>query len=295
MKERETIVAFEQAGRGVARTDRRIGSLLTEDGKLASKDVERVMDLQSRQGYRFGDAALRLGLITTDDLQRAIARQYDTPHLAPAKAISSELVVAYEPFHRRAEELRALRTQLLVRWTNGSARQRALAVVSPCAGEGRSYIAANLAVAFAQLGERTLLIDADFRSPRQHEIFDVANRVGLSAVLSGRGDGSAAAPVAEFGRLSVLPAGAIPPNPQELLSRRVLGLLLHELKASYDVILIDTPPALSCADAQCVAFRAGSAIVINRKDHTRVADAGTVVRGMSEAGTHVVGAVLNAF
>lgn len=295
MKERETIVAFEQAGRVVARGDRRLGSLLAEDGKLAARDVERVMALQNDQGCRFGDAALRLGLVTTEDLQRAIARQYDTPHLAPGRAINSELVVAHQPFHRRAEEVRALRTQLLIRWTNGSAKQRVLTVVSPGSREGRTYVAANLAVAFAQLGERTLLIDADLRAPRQHEVFGIPNRVGLSAVLSGRADGSAVVPLPEYGRLSVLPAGAIPPNPQELLSRRSLGILLHELRAGFDVIFIDTPPAAAYADAQCVAFRAGSALVVNRKDHTRVADTHGVVKELSEAGTHVVGAVLNAF
>src|SRR5687767_4931237 len=295
MRERETIVAFEQAGRVLARSDRRIGSLLAEDGKLGAKDIERIMDLQHNHGYRFGDAAMRLGLVTGEDVERAVARQYDLPSLVPGRIVNSELVVAYEPFHRRAEELRALRTQLLIRWTNGAAKQRVLTVVSPGAGEERSYVAANLAASFAQLGERTLLIDADLRSPRQHQIFGIANRVGLSAVLSGRADGTAVVPLPELGRLSVLPAGAIPPNPQELLSRRVLGILLHELRANYDVIFIDTPPALPYADAQCVAFRAGSAIVINRKDHTRLADTNSVIKDMSEAGTHVIGAVLNSF
>jgi protein-tyrosine kinase len=295
MRDGETVVAFEQAGRVLARTDRRIGSLLAEDGKLGAKDIERIMDLQHNHGYRFGDAAIRLGLVTGEDVERAVARQYDLPSLVPGKIVNSELVVAYEPFHRRAEELRALRTQLLIRWTNGAAKQRVLTVVSPGAGEGRSYVAANLATAFAQLGERTLLIDADLRTPRQHQIFGIANRVGLSAVLSGRADGTAVVPLPELGRLSVLPSGAIPPNPQELLSRRVLGILLHELRANYDIILIDTPPALPYADAQCVAFRAGSAIVINRKDHTRLADTNSVVKDMSEAGTHVIGAVLNSF
>lgn len=279
----------------MARSDRRIGTLLAEDGKLGAKDIERIMDLQHNHGYRFGDAAMRLGLVTGEDVERAVARQYDLPSLVPGRIVNSELVVAYEPFHRRAEELRALRTQLLIRWTNGAAKQRVLTVVSPGAGEGRSYVAANLAASFAQLGERTLLIDADLRSPRQHQIFGIANRVGLSAVLSGRADGTAVVPLPELGRLSVLPAGAIPPNPQELLSRRVLGILLHELRANYDVIFIDTPPALPYADAQCVAFRAGSAIVINRKDHTRLADTNSVIKDMSEAGTHVIGAVLNSF
>jgi len=269
--------------------------MVEEHGAVDLADMHR-LDLAARQqGHRFGEVALRLGLITTDDLQRAIARQYEMPHLAPGRAVSSELVVACEPFHRRAEEIRALRTQLLIRWTNGAAKQRVLAVVSPGAGEGRSFVAANLAVAFAQLGERTLLIDADLRGPRQHEIFGIPNRVGLSAVLSGRADGSAVVPVPELGRLSVLPAGALPPNPQELVSRRVLGILLHELRAAYDVVFIDTPPAQAYADAQCVAFRAGSAIVINRKDYTRVGDVNGVIKDLNDAGTHVVGAVLNSF
>jgi chain length determinant protein tyrosine kinase EpsG len=295
MKDRDTIVAFEQAARMPARADRRIGSLLAEDGKLAAKDVERVIDLHNRQGCTFGEAALRLGLVTPSDVQRAVARQYDLPCPPAGRILNDELVVAAEPFHRRAEELRALRTQLLIRWTNGAAKQRVLAVVSPGAGEGRSYVAANLAVAFAQLGERTLLIDADLRGPRQHQIFGVPNRVGLSAVLSGRADGAAVVPLTDFGRLALLPAGAVPPNPQELLSRRSLGILLHELRATFDVIFIDTSPALACADAQCVAFRAGSALVVNRRDHTRVGDTNHVVKDLSEAGTHVVGAVLNAF
>src|SRR5712692_10666447 len=157
--------------------------------------------------------------------------------------INSELVVANDPFHTRAEELWALRTQLLIRWSNAEARHRLLAIVSPGSGEGRSYVAANLAVVFSQLGERTLVIDADLRAPRQHRIFNVPDRVGLSAVLSGRADASAVVPVPEFGTLWLLPAGGCPPNPQELLSREALAVFLRELRADFDVILFDTPPA----------------------------------------------------
>src|SRR5258708_21440232 len=186
-KAQKPVLPMEARGRVVARYDRRIGSILAEEGKLGADDIERVMDLQQREGLRFGEAALRLGLISTDDLRGAVAKQYDLPHLLPGnESINSELVVAYEPFHPRAEELRALRTQLLIRWSNAEARHRLLAIVSPGSGEGRSYVAANLAVVFSQLGERTLVIDADLRSPRQHRIFDVPDRVGLSAVLSGR-------------------------------------------------------------------------------------------------------------
>jgi chain length determinant protein tyrosine kinase EpsG len=203
--------------------------------------------------------------------------------------------VAYEPFHARAEEVRALRTQLLMRWARAQVDHRMLAVASPGGGEGRSYVAANLAVAFSQLGERTLLVDADLRAPRQHRIFNVPDRVGLTAVLSGRADRGAVAPVREFGRLSLLPAGAPPPNPQELISRPALGAFLREMWKEFDVILFDTPPAKFYADALNVAFRAGSAVMLVRKDHTRLADTTGLIRELSDTGVHVVGTVLNVF
>lgn len=296
MTAQENVLPIEGPGRIVPRRDIRIGGILAEEGKLGAHDIDRVMELQRTNGLRFGEAALRLGLITADDLRAAVAKQYDLPHLLPGnESISSEIVVAYEPFHPRAEELRALRTQLLIRWSNAGIGHRVLAVVSPGAGEGRSYVAANLAVVFSQLGERTLLIDADLRTPRQHRIFNVPDRVGLSAVLSGRADRSAVVPISEFGSLSLLPAGARPPNPQELLSRSALAALLEELKNQFDVILFDTPPAKLYADAQSVAFRAGSVLVLARKDCTRLADTTSVIRELSDTGARVVGTVFNAF
>ncbi len=295
-KAQENVLPIEGSGRVVARHDRRIGSLLAEEGKLGARDIEQVMDLQQKEGLRFGEAAHRLGLITEDDLQGALAKQYDFPHLQPGnERVNSELVVASDPFHPRAEELWALRTQLLMRWSNREARNRALAIVSPGSGEGRSYVAANLAVVFSQLGERTLLIDADLRAPRQHRIFNIPDRVGLSAVLSGRADRGAVVPVPQFGTLSVLPSGAPPPNPQDLLSRHALTILLNELGTEFDVILLDTPPAKLYADAQNVAFRAGSVMLLARKDHTRVADTTSVIRELGDTGVRVIGTVFNAF
>jgi chain length determinant protein tyrosine kinase EpsG len=295
-KAQENVLLIEGSGRVVARHDRRIGSLLAEEGKLGARDIEQVMDLQQKEGLRFGEAAHRLGLITEDDLQGALAKQYDFPHLqAGNERVNSEIVVASDPFHPRAEELWALRTQLLMRWSNREARHRALAIVSPGSGEGRSYVAANLAVVFSQLGERTLLIDADLRAPRQHRIFNIPDRVGLSAVLSGRADRGAVVPVPQFGTLSVLPAGAPPPNPQDLLSRHALTILLSELGTEFDVILLDTPPAKLYADAQNVAFRAGSVMLLARKDHTRVADTTSVIRELGDTGVRVIGTVFNAF
>lgn len=296
MSFQENVLPIEGSSVALSRGDRRIGSILAEEGRLDAADIQRVMQLQHMEGLRFGDAALRLGLINIDDLHGAIAKQYDLPHLLPGNdSFSDELVIAQDPFNPRAEELRGLRTQLLIRWSRAGVKHRVLAIVSPGAGEGRSYVAANLAVAFSQLGERTLLIDADLRNPRQHQIFNVSDRVGLSAVLSGRVGRSAVAPVPEFGALSLLPAGARPPNPQELLAGLGLGVLLHELRTEFDVILIDTAPARAYADAQAVAFRAGNALVVARKDTTRLADTKTVIRELGDMGAHIVGTVFNSF
>jgi chain length determinant protein tyrosine kinase EpsG len=298
MKLHDNVLTIDVADREQEREpdDRRISAILVEEGKLTDEGAEKIAELQRREGLKFGEAALRLGLVSEDDLCWAVAKLYDYPHLLPgSESLSRELVTAYEPSGARAEEMRALRTQLLVRWFNPGARRPILAVVSPHPGEGRSYIAANLAITFSQLGERTLLIDADLRAPRQHRIFNVPDKVGLAAVLSGRGERGSAVPVPVLGGLSLLPAGALPPNPQELLSRTRFGALLKDMQAKFDVIIIDTPPAKVYADVQSVVYWAGSAIVLARKNHTRIDDTNGVAQGLADTGAHVVGTVVNNF
>lgn len=291
----DNVLTLDATARVVG-SERNIGSILVEEGKLSEADTRRIVDLQRSEGLRFGEAAIWLGLITEEDLHLALARQYNFPQVASGDtAVSPELVAAYAPFHRRVEELRALRTQLLIRWFNSTHQHRVLAVVSPSTGEGRTYVSANLAIVFSQLGERTLLIDADLRSPRQHRLFNISDRVGLSTVLAGRVDHSAVVTVPGFAGLSLLPAGAPPPNPQELLSRAGLARLLQDLQTKFDVILIDTPPAKLYADAQSVTYHAGGAVVLARKNHTRLADTKNVIRDLNDTGAQVVGAIMNTF
>jgi protein-tyrosine kinase len=184
---------------------------------------------------------------------------------------------------------------LLLRWFNPGAGRRTLAITSPGAREGRSFVAANLGVVFSQLGQRTLIIDADFRAPRQQGIFNVSDRFGLSSVLSGRSDLSAASPVTGLTGLAVLPAGPLPPNPLELLSRGAFAALLAKAQAEYDVILLDTPPVTEYADAPVITFRAGDALLISRKDQTRLADTERAMRELSDASARIVGSLMNAY
>jgi chain length determinant protein tyrosine kinase EpsG len=299
MNQENVLSIDHQRSNAIMRTERSIGAILVEDGKLSNKEIDRVLDVQRREGVRFGEAAVRLGLITDDEVRYALAKQYDFPHFEPGTEVpgnegpSRELVAAYAPFHPRTEELRALRTQLLIRWYNREQGRNALAVTSPGEGEGRSYIAANLAIVFSQLGARTLLIDADLRSPRQHQVFSLPDGHGLSTVLAGRTEQNSIFPVPGLQRLSVLPAGPLPPNPQELLSRPAFNALMTDLQSLYDVVILDTPPAAKYSDTQSIVFRARDALVIARKNHTQVDATAKVVRELQNTGARVVGTVVN--
>ena len=274
---------------------RSIGALLIDSGRLTPEAAERILKLQKEQGLRFGDAAIQLGLLSDADIQQALSRQYDYPYLMPGDdRISEEVVAAFKPFSPVVEQLRALRSQLMLRWFDAESGRKALAVVSPDNGEGRSFTAANLAVVFSQLGERTLLVDADLRQPRQHQLFRLANKVGLSSVLAGRAElAETITRIPGLRDLSVLPAGAVPPNPQELLSRPVFTALLATLQAQYDIVIIDTPPAGRTADAQAITARAHGALVVARKDITALPALQAMVASLQQGGGNVVGSLLN--
>lgn len=274
--------------------ERSIGAILIDAGRLKAEDAEKILRLQREGGLRFGDAARKLGLITEEDIAFALSRQFDYPYLQRGEGgVADEVVAAYNPFAPQVEALRALRSQLMLRWFDPDAARRCLAVASPARGEGRSWLVANLGVVFSQLGERTLIIDADMRNPRQHLLFGVDNRMGLSAALSGRGDAEIVRRVSALVDLSVLPAGATPPNPQELISRPAFAALLKQYAEDYDVILIDTPAAGSTADTFTVAARAGGTLLVARPHLTRTAALRKLAGEFHQAGITVVGSVLN--
>lgn len=281
---------------GAPRANRSIGAILMDSGALTPEDAERVLLLQKEQGLRFGEAAIRLGLLSEADIQYALSRQFSYAYLRTVgdkKPLSDELVAAYQPFSPRVEELRAIRSQLMLRWFDKTEQRQVLTVVGTERNEGRSHLAANLAVVFSQLGERTLLIDADMRCPRQHELFLLQNKVGLSTVLSGRSRDEAIIRITDLAGLYVLPAGPIPPNPLELLSRLNFDEFLIHVRATFDVVIIDTPALSTGEDGAMVAVRTGAALAVARSARTRVRAFNDMVQGLMNAGVAVVGSVLN--
>jgi protein-tyrosine kinase len=273
---------------------RAIGAILVEQGRLHSQDVEEIQRFANSHGVRFGEAAVQLKRITERDIESAIAQQYNYPVLARGGegGVADDLIAAYMPQSDAVEPLRALRSQIILRWFN-SANRRVLAITSAERGDGRSWLAANLATMFAQLGERTLLIDADMRHPRQHRIFNIDNSVGLSALLTGRAGREIARRIHPQLRLFVLPAGIMPPNPQELLARPVFDVILDHFAAQFSLVILDTPAACETADAQILAANAGNAVMIARRNCTPQAKLLAAMEMFTDTGVNVIGSVIN--
>lgn len=279
------------------RATRTLGAILVDGGQLTSEEAERVLAYQRTHNLRFGEAAVRLGLISEAEVQFALSRQFAYAYLrkvpGESRTLSDEIVAAYQPFSSRVEQLRAIRSQLMLRWFDRAEERQVLTIVGAERGEGRTYLAANLAVVFAQLGERTLLIDADMRTPRQHLLFSLENRTGFSTMLAGRLREEAIVRIPDLAGLSVLPAGPTPPNPLELLNRLNFEEFMIGVRGLYDVVIVDTPAMTVGEDAAMIAVKTGAALAVARNGSTRVAAFTDLVQGLMDAGVAVVGSVLN--
>ncbi len=276
--------------------DRSIGSIIAETRNLSADQVERVLQYQRERGIRFGEAAVALGYVNAEDVLEALSKQFHYPY-APSerKSRSPELVALNQPFSSQAEVFRGIRSQITMRLYRENEARRALAVISPDSLDGKSYFAANLAVTLAQLGGRTLLVDADLRRPRQHEIFDIKNQSGLSSILSGRSEPRVIQQVEGLNSLFVLPVGAVPPNPVELLERPAFGLLMRELAVKFDHVLVDTSAGQYGADAAIVASRCGAALVLARQNKSRVTALQDLTDSLDGMSTTLVGTVMNEY
>ena len=289
---------LETGAMNTAVFDRSIGELIAESCHLKPEQVDRIVAQQRKTGARFGEAAIELGLASTDDVLFALAKQYHYPY-APQeqRKLSPELVALNAPFSAQAESFRGIRSQVMKRVFNDrSATHRALAVLSPNARDGKTFFAANLAVSLAQLGGRTLLVDADMRGPRQHEVFNLANSAGLANILSGRAAESALVQaVPAVPGLFLLPVGNTPPNPLELVERPAFALLLSELCAKFDYVVVDTPAAEYGADAAVIAERCGAWLMLARRDVSRIAAVEEMVVELANGAPQLAGVVVNSY
>jgi receptor protein-tyrosine kinase len=203
------------------------------------------------------------------------------------------LIMAHDPRDPRCEKIRALRTELLLRRESPD-RADIVALLSPCAGEGRSMLAAELAIAFAQTGRPTLLVDADLRRPRQHLLFGTDNRQGLSQAIESGSDPYLHA-VHGLPRMSVLTAGAVPGNPLELLSSGAFAAMIEDWRDNFEFVVVDTAPVTHFSDALAVANFVGRVLALSRAQHTPYKDMQDMLRRLAATRSQILGAVISHF
>lgn len=276
---------------------RPIGELIRDARNLTAEDIERIAQYQREHNMRFGEAAIALGLAEADDVLYALSQQFQYAYAdEELRRRSPEIVTLNQPFGHQAEAFRAIRSQILLRLqADADPTRRALAVVSVDSGDGKTYFCANLAVALAQLGGRVLLVDADMRGARLHEVFGVDNTRGLSNLLSGRDGKNVLKRAPAVPNLWLLPVGVQPPNPLELVEGPAFGLLLRELSSKFDHVLIDSPAAVFGSDGVVIAARCGNALVVARRDVNKVSELQTLVESLQAARSRIAGVVFNEF
>ena len=274
--------------------DRSIGAIISETRQLSVEQVERILEHQRSHNTRFGESAVALGYVSYDDVLFALSQQFHYPYASEEQRKEApELVSLNQPFGAQAEAVRAVRSQLTMRVWNDDSPRRALAVISGEQGDGKTYFSSNLAVTLAQLGGRSLLIDANMRDSRLHEVFGLSNNSGLSGILSGRSESNVIQQANGVPNLFVMTGGTTPPNPLELVERPVFGLLMRELCSKFDYVVVDTPAASMGADASVVAARCGAALFVARKNQTTAASLSELVGIVSIAPVLIAGVVMN--
>ncbi len=279
-----------------ATPDRSIGDIIRDARSLTASEVEQVLSYQRAKGVRFGEAAIALGLASEEEVLSALAQQFHYPLAAADKRSNNpELVTLNQPFSVQAEAFRAIRSQVTMRMSPSREARTPLAVISASTGDGKTFFAANLAIALAQLGGRTLLVDADLRGPRQHEVFGLNNSAGLSSILSGRAESQVIQQADGVSNLFVLPGGPLPPNPAELVERPAFGLLMRELNSKFDYVVVDTPAADQGVDSAVIAARCGTALVIARKHVSQVVGLQDLVASLTGSSVQIAGAIVNEF
>ncbi|MGD0137561.1 MAG: polysaccharide biosynthesis tyrosine autokinase [Tepidisphaeraceae bacterium] len=195
------------------------------------------------------------------------------------------------PASNVAEAYRAIRTAIY--FGLGDQPAKTILITSPLATDGKTTLAANLAISIAQVGRRVLLIDADFRNPMQHKIFSLNDERGLSEVLAGMAKLSDVVKKTSIDKLEILPCGNLPTNPAELLNSRALLDLLKVASQSYDQVFVDSPPVIPVSDARVLAASCDGTILTLRagKSTRRLAD--QALDALASVGAHVLGVVVN--
>lgn len=236
------------------------------------------------------DSNITQSITNDEDFMRSDSKALTYRILPPdSAAIDPEVFVAFTLDGQEVEEYRALRTQLSLRWFDVN---KCLLFTSTREGQGASQAVANLSILYSQMGYKTLLIDANIRNPYQHDLFRLDNTHGLSDLLARRSEGNNIQKIRGFDNLHVLTAGPQLPNPLELLS---IDSFWAAAERAFDIVLIDSPPALDYSDAQLIASKVGGGVIVARKNVTKTRELEKLKEQFAVAKAETVGVILRDF
>lgn len=296
------------------KADEELARMLVVLNRLSQEAVEQINAVMKAERLRFDEAALQSGAVSQAELDEArewinkrafgksgglieemlrrTARKRDVilwehDQLEP----SPELILPHQPDHPYSEAMRSLRTELLLRCKG---TRGIITLLSPCAGDGRSRLAAELAIAFAQLERRTLLVDADLRTPSLHRLFGTGNDMGLAQALTAGGPHHFHG-IKRLPEMALLTSGEVPQNPLELVSGRGFERAIREWRRNFEFVILDTPPVTHFSDAVAIAAVTGNVLILGRAEATRFKDLKEVGRNLSAAHSRILGAVINKF
>lgn len=258
---------------------------------LKKPQVEKVYARAKKRGEPFGKAAIALGLAKRDDVKAAIAIQfgYHFDKTANIK-VPPALISVGRPYSPLADEFRRLRTGLLTSADGQAGKMIAVAGVTP--DTGSSFVAANLAVSLAQLGRKTLLVDARLRNPQMATLFATHSEFGIEHIAAGETELVNALAPSCIRNLSLLTAPEPCHDPQEVFSSQAFAHFLGEAGRTFESVVIDTATGTRALDGKYIWALAQSVLLVARRNKTRISEVRAINRQVSECGAEIAGTVL---
>jgi capsular exopolysaccharide synthesis family protein len=227
------------------------------------------------------DLSQSLGLTSLGVVSQIKGRRYQ-----------DRLIASQDPFAPASEAYRMIRSN--IQFMSIDRPVKSIMVTSPTPGEGKSFTVANLGIAMAQAGLKTIIVDTDLRRPVQHQVFTVPNLEGLTDLLrSPEPEINSHLKHTGFENLQVITCGTLPPNPSEVLGSQRMGQLLAGLNEMADVVIYDSPPVVAVADATVLSRRVDGVVLVIEARQTRRDVARQAIVNLQQAGAHMLGGVLN--
>lgn len=264
--------------------------------EVSNNTLKRDIALAIMAGI-FGTGALIFIKFYFDDtvkFSESLEREIQMPIIAKVMRDKNniDLITIKRPNALTSESIRTLRTNL--QFASVDKEIKTILITSTMPGEGKSFISANLAVSFAQAGKRVLLIDCDLRKGRQHQIFGIPNKKGLSNLLIG-----------DFGKvkdyihktkikgLSVITRGACPPNPSELLNSKKNNVFIKKVSEWYDIVIFDGAPCNGLSDSLILSSFVDGVVIVSSENYTPKTELGNARKSIIAVGGNIVGSVIN--